>query len=164
MLFTAYWVRPVMIAIGDRVGKEIRPIQLGVGTSGGSEIAGRLANVKLAAHRNNALVNLDLTNAFNTIRRRLMWQGVLRQAPDLGHWFRWAYGQPTDLRLTNGQVACRSKTGSRQGDPLASLIFCLGFQFLLEDISWELRRVCGNLPRQCMKTKPSAPGSHEMTT
>lgn len=138
--------KAVMIAIGDRIGQEIRPIQLGVGTSGGSEIAGRMANVMLAAHHDNALINLDLSNAFNTIPRRLMWRGVLRHAPDLGHWFRWAYGQPTDLRLTSGQVACRSETGSRQGDPLASLIFCLGFQFLLEDVSWELRRVCGNLP------------------
>lgn len=138
--------KAVMIAIGERIGCELRPIQLGVGTSGGSEIAGRMAGVMLAAHPDNALINLDLSNAFNTIPRRLMWQGVLRYAPDLGHWFRWAYGQSTSLRLSNGQVACKSETGSRQGDPLASLIFCLGFQFLLEDIAWEMRRQCGNLP------------------
>lgn len=94
----------------------------------------------------SASFNLDLANAFNTIPRRLMWLGVLRNAPELSHWFRWAYGSPTDLRLSDGHVACLSETGSRQGDPLASLIFCLGFQFILENVAWEIRRVCGNLP------------------
>ena len=138
--------RAVMKAIGEDVGKVLAPIQLGAGIPGGSEIAGRLAQVMLSSQADMIVVNLDLANAFNTIPRDLMWRGVCEFSPSLCHWFQWAYGAPTELRLRDGHVACLSETGSRQGDPLAALIFCLGFQYPLREIAHELRVYSANLP------------------
>jgi hypothetical protein len=138
--------KTVMLAKGREVGRALLPLQLGVGMKGGSEIAGRLAQVMLDADPTTAVINLDISNAFNTIPRKLMWKGVCETCPELCRWFQWAYGAPTELRLSDGSVACMSETGSRQGDPLASLIFCLGFQYGLRELSARLLHLAGSLP------------------
>lgn len=138
--------KTVMLHEGRFIGKALLPLQLGVGMRGGSEIAGRLAQVMLDADPSMAVINLDISNAFNTIPRKLMWRGVCETRPSLCRWFQWAYGAPTELRLSDGSIACMSETGSRQGDPLASLIFCLGFQYGLRELSARLMLLSGALP------------------
>lgn len=138
--------KTVMLTKGRGVGSALLPLQLGVGMKGGSEIAGRLAQVMLDADPTMAVINLDISNAFNTIPRKLMWRGVCETCPELCRWFQWAYGAPTELRLSDGSIACMSETGSRQGDPLASLIFCLGFQYGLRELSARLLHLTGSLP------------------
>ena len=137
--------RCAMQTLRSTVGPKLTPLQLGVGVSGGCEIAGRLAQLMLDADSDNVLINLDLANAFNTIPREMMWTGLRYFCPELAHWFLWAYGAPTELRTSDGMLACMSETGSRQGDPLASLIFCVGFHAPLDDIVFFVRTLCGDL-------------------
>jgi hypothetical protein len=65
--------RAVMKKMGEDVGNLLAPLQLGAGIPGGSEIAGRPAQVMLNSQADMIVVNLDLANAFNTIPRDLMW-------------------------------------------------------------------------------------------
>ena len=58
--------RPVVQALG----KELRPVQLGVSTSGGCKAAPHAARryVRDCRHR-RALLKIDMHNAFNSLRR-----------------------------------------------------------------------------------------------
>jgi hypothetical protein len=58
----------------------------------------------------------------------------LSHCPDLARFFVWAYAESSELRLSSGEIVGKSATGCRQGDPLASLFFCVGFQSLLAEI------------------------------
>lgn len=148
--------KTVMLLKGHVIGQELLPLQLGVGMKGGSEIAGRLAQVMLDADPSMAVINLDISNSFNTIPRKLMWLGVCQTCPSQCRWFQWAYGSPTELRLSDESMACMSETGSRQGDPLASLIFCLGFQFGLRELSSKLMLLSGAIPDPLTPDEPIA--------
>jgi hypothetical protein len=58
--------------------------------------------------------------------------------------FVWAYAQPSELRLANGEIVDHSETGYRQGDPLASLFFCVEFQALLFDVNTLVKETVNN--------------------
>eukprot|EP01033_Poteriospumella_lacustris_P013623 gene13623-9756_t len=90
-----------MLLKGHVIGQELLPLQLGVGTKGGSENAGRLAKLMLDADPSMAVINLD------TNPRKLMWQGVCPSCPSLCRWFQWAYGSPTELGNTRRLSAKR---------------------------------------------------------
>lgn len=107
--------------LGEDLSGKLLPDQFGVGVRGGCEIAGRMAQVGLHTSDRMAIVNLDMANAFNTMGRARMWDGVQRYTPALRKRFLWAYGTPTEFRLSDGVVAGYSATGSRQGDPLVAL-------------------------------------------
>ena len=119
---------------GESVGRQLLPLQLGCGVRGGCEIAGRLGQIILDASSDVVIVSLDMKNAFNTMPRGLMLRGLLKYAPSLSKWFKWAYGRSSPLVLSDGTLGGTSQTGCRQGDPLAALCFCVGLQFVLEDI------------------------------
>jgi hypothetical protein len=121
-------------AEGESVGRQLLPLQLGCGVRGGCEIAGRLGQIILDAHGEVVLVSLDMKNAFNTMPRALMLRGLLKYARSLSKWFKWSYGRGTPLVLSDGTFGGTSATGCRQGDPLAALCFCVGLQFVLEDV------------------------------
>jgi hypothetical protein len=132
--------RAVIRKIGAEVGDQLRPLQLGIGISGGSEIAGRMAQLILDS--GFVALKLDLKNAFNMIPRQHMLAGIREFCPQLIRWFHWAYGEATDLRLQDGYLICMSEVGSRQGDPLAGLCFCVGMQYALREIQKVVDREC----------------------
>lgn len=117
---------------------QMLPLQLGCGVSGGSEICARLTALAHAMdnteHGDYAIASLDVRNAFNSVRRSAILQGVRRFCPPLERWFRAAYGSASDLRSSEGLSLGTSQTGVRQGDPLSSLCFCLAFHPILERI------------------------------
>jgi hypothetical protein len=72
-----------------------------------------------------------MSNAFNSIHRRVIYDAIERDFPELLKWFTWNYALPTDMVLSSGEVVAKSSTGIRQGDPLGPLFFCLGIQSAL---------------------------------
>jgi hypothetical protein len=124
------------------VGRRLQPLQLGCGVSGGCEIAGRLAQVILDTNDNMCAIKLDIKNAFNTMPRKKMWEGILEFAPKLAQWFIWAYGEESELRDPNGELVGTSATGCRQGDPLSPLCFSVGLQAVLKEIESMVVEVC----------------------
>jgi len=149
--------RAVLQALGPELSSVLQPIQLGVGYRGGSEIAGRLQQVALDSTLDLCLFNLDLINAFNMMPRSLMWLALKRYAPDLLAWYSWSYGSASKLYLSDGTYVCDSETGSRQGDPLAALIFCLGLQLPLRYLVLSLSAIAkGDAVPELEDPRPNA--------
>jgi hypothetical protein len=117
------------------VGKELAPLQMCVGVSGGCEIAARMADLAMLLPEDNnervCAMQLDISNAFNEMPRGKVAEAVLEYAPKLMRWFRLFYGETSDLRMFDGEIVGQSATGVRQGDPMAMLLYAVGFQAVL---------------------------------
>lgn len=100
------------------------PRQLGYGVPGGSEAAVHAARRFLSnmdAH--HAMVKLDFSNAFNSVRRDCILQSVRSLCPLLYPYVHSAYAAPSNLLWGNRSII--SAEGVQQGDPLGPLLFCL---------------------------------------
>jgi hypothetical protein len=131
--------RLVVKVIGADLGNDLMPHQLGVGVQGGCEIGARLPQYIARKLPGHCVLALDLTNAFGTIRRGLILQGVTARAPSLLRFFRRAYSGASGLVSSSGSLVGHSFTGVKQGDPLGSLLFCLGAQQMILRIAEEVQ-------------------------
>jgi len=116
------------------------PCQFGVGSKGGVEPIARLVQRALDKDLPQVfshLTSLDFSNAFNTINRRDLAQGLKEFAPSLYRAGRWIYGSASKLVVTGGDGKVEwleSSQGVRQGDPLGPLFFCLSIRRTLTDL------------------------------
>lgn len=116
------------------------PVQLGVGSRGGTEPIVRAVERALAddlPQRYTHLVSLDFANAFNTVDRCELAAALRDYAPALYRSGRWMYGRPTKLIVTGADGTIEtldSRQGVRQGDPFGPLFFSLGIRRTLEDL------------------------------
>jgi hypothetical protein len=79
--------------------------------------------------------SLDIQNAFNTIRRSHIVEGIRADCPRLEPIVRLLYDGPSELRFSDGSPAGTSATGARQNDSPAMLYFVIGFHKVLLQLS-----------------------------
>lgn len=127
--------RALLSAVCAEVGAQLSPLQLGCGIQGGCEIAARAAQLFLDHDHLHVLIKTDFKNAFNLTPRKAIYDGLVEFCPQLLPWYRWAYGKPSPLVDSAGEVVGSSETGCRQGDPLAALLFCVAIQQALRSIN-----------------------------
>jgi hypothetical protein len=101
--------------------------QAAIGVAGGCEgvqhTARRFAQQVMANQIDAVAWKVDLTNAFNMVERKAMWECVQEDAPELIPYFVAAYGSATDLFVWDTTLP--SQLGTQQGDPLSPLLFGL---------------------------------------
>ncbi len=132
--------------IKDKIPTLFPSIQHGVMSPGGSERVIHLTRSIRSAllnsdpEKNIVIIKTDFKNAFNTLSR-VTAQKALRKQPctsPLWPMFDWAYGSPSHLYVfaPNGEIqtVLQSLTGVKQGDPLASLVYSLTTQPIVESI------------------------------
>jgi hypothetical protein len=100
-----YAIMGTIFKFGDRVGSALFPAQLGIGVKNGAEIGGRMAQLAFDSEDNLVLLSLDNENGFNTLPRGLICSGLTVFAPELLHWFQYAYGGPSSLFCQGELVA-----------------------------------------------------------
>ena len=71
----------------------------------------------------HAVVKLDISNAFNTIRRDRMLEAVCDLAPEIYPLVHSTYSTPSTIFWSDHTI--KSSEGVQQGDPLGPLLFCL---------------------------------------
>lgn len=110
--------------LGALLGEELRPIQLGFGTSGGCEAAAHAARQYTGSlDQDSVVVKIDMRNAFNSVRRDHFLRQVREHAPSLYPLLWQAYSKPTPLY--HGTSKIWSATGLQQGDPCGPAVFSL---------------------------------------
>ena len=85
---------------------------------------------------NWALLQVDLTNAFNSIDRGLMLEEVSLRSPELTTWANFCYARHSHLFLDGHPIS--SQQGVQQGDPLGPLFFSLCWQRIVEKLPEDL--------------------------
>ena len=113
------------------------PRQLGFGIPRGSEIAVNAVRLFLQNIRpEDICIKLDISNAFNCLRRDSMLDAVAKYVPELYAFTESAYISSSVLAF--GQYTVSSDEGTQQGDPLAPLLFCLTINDLLASVDADL--------------------------
>ena len=133
--------------VSKAAGDYMVPLQWGIGVAGGGEVVAHLGHIYAdIAHATNTgedatdlgIQQIDFSNAFNSVRRRPIWNQLVTHAPHLLPFFKWSYGTATTINLSSGDIACECQTGVRQGDPLGPYYFCLALQPVLEAVKREM--------------------------
>ena len=83
----------------------------------------------------HAIVKLDFTNAFNSIRRYLLLDTM---AKNMSEFYRFTLATYScEPALIYGDQMIPSREGSQQGDPMSSLEFCEAIQPVVNDLNSE---------------------------
>lgn len=111
--------------LANRLGSQLRPVQLGFATKGGCEAAVHATRRYIAnAPPDRVVLKLDLKNAFNCIRRDVFLQAARERTPSMYRLLWQAYSEHSLLFF--GDETIRSATGIQQGDPMGPALFSLG--------------------------------------
>ena len=113
----------------ESVSKNLAPLQFGITRKSGCELIAHAVRCYTTACRGNDLVGvlqLDISNAFNSISRMAVYNEVVRQMPLVAPLFRCMYGSAFSLIDSLGNKICSATLGVRQGDPLSAAFFSFG--------------------------------------
>jgi hypothetical protein len=125
--------RAILKIVSKDVADSLMPYQYAVGVSCGTDKCANLAQTLLK--KKGCIINVDVHNAFNSLRRNLILAGIRLYCPQLETLFYWAYESPSIMLNSKGEQVGTSETGVKQGDPLSGLYFCCGLQFVLINIA-----------------------------
>ena len=129
--------RPVAQALRE----ELRPVQLGVSTSGGCEAAAHAARRYARDCRyRRVLLKIDMRNAFNSLRRDSFLSVARVRTCGLYNLLWQAYSSPT--RLFFGEEGFTSETGIQQGDPIGPALFALSVDEAAGGFQSEFNAMC----------------------
>ena len=114
----------------------LSPHQLGVGVPGGCEGIAHTVRQVVEEDPDLLVLRVDLINAFNTADRWTTFREMERLFPECMNWIRTCYGGQVELVF--GDTIIMSSVGFHQGDPLASLLFSVNLQPVIEMIRHEV--------------------------
>jgi hypothetical protein len=110
---------------GAAVGSSLGPVQLAVSISGGVEIAAVVTDLG-GGGTDIATLNLDEINAYGTVNRGNVEQGLKRYWRGLVRFFRWAYRGPIPLYDHLGRIVGFAETGVFIGDGFGTAFYSVG--------------------------------------
>ena len=131
------FLRIVSKMLNDKVktelGEKLAPLQLCVGIKGGAEIGAKLAQ-KVFEIDKLPQIEIDVENAFNSMSRGRIYDGLCKYAPGIVPFFTKLYKEASPLCLSTGETVGYSSTGVRQGDPMAMIYFAVGLHDILVEM------------------------------
>ena len=113
------------------------PLQYGLGVSSGTEIVTHaLQNYFDSFNPSNdqAILSLDIKNAYNSIKRSHIYDRVSVFTPSFLHFYNWRYGSRTTLISSNGTQLGFCSEGVLQGDPWATGLFISGLHTIAQEV------------------------------
>ena len=149
-----------------KVGPLLRPMQLGGGLRCGVEFGARMLDA--AYLRDEAVLSIDIANAFNTARHRPIWNGLLTMFPGALRYYRMKHETSSRMIGNDGTLVGTTRTGVGQGDPWGSLFFEIGVHPALLQLAEALKKVEGQVNREkqypAPMVRPGAVSAYEDDT
>ena len=126
-------------AVAEKAASILSPSQLGVGVPGGCEAMAHTLRQVVEDGQDDPelfILQVDLINAYNMADREATFKEIERLFPECLSWVMTCYG--VEAELVFGDTVICSSVGFHQGDPLASLLFSLNLQPVVEMIKQEV--------------------------
>ena len=98
---------------GRGIGAGLAPLQVGVGTPGGTETVSHALASTLAEDPETVVISVEMANAFNSIHRAAMFAAVQPSAPALLPMVQRAYGEETPLHIVRALKETNSVMSQR---------------------------------------------------
>ena len=140
------WLRVVTAHVASilramaKTTRVLSPLDFAIGTSGGAEMPGLLAQTALFADARTVVVSHDVRNAFNTVPRQRIMQ-VMTHHPALLPIMHLMYAKPSIIDFGDGFTIV-SAEGVRQGDGLSSAAFSMALRPELDEVRTRFPTVC----------------------
>jgi hypothetical protein len=115
----------------------LAPRQTGVAVKSAAQLIGLGLQQLVAAMDPSGdwiIVQVDMTNAFNSLHRESMLEGARRKVPGAYNWLRYCYSGHVPL-FCQGELLLMSETGVHQGDACGPLGFSLGLDVALDAVA-----------------------------
>lgn len=124
--------------IHEKLGTELRPIQLGFGTPGGAEAGAHAARrfVNFNHPSTKVFVKIDYRNAFNELERNPMLLSTWNMCPEIFPYVKQCYSSPSILWFGDFEIS--SQRGCQQGDPCGPPLFCMAIHEMARSLQSEL--------------------------
>jgi len=129
------------------LAERLKPIQRGVGVSGGVEQLAHSVTVMLETHPEWCVLSVDIKNAFNSVLRESILRETLAHLPEVVDLVFGCYGGDTPLLWLSDSDFIESLRGVQQGDPLGPALFALAFHpvlLLVKERHPEVRVMAGH--------------------
>ena len=111
-------------AVSAKMVPNLQPVQIGFGIPRATEAAAHAARAYIdGLQPGEGVMKLDFKNAFNMVRRDVMFQIVHDEMPELYPFVHMCYHSASQLAF--GDFLLLSDEGFQQGDPLGPLLFCI---------------------------------------
>jgi len=98
-------------------------MDLGFGTSGGTEIAIHAPRRLLRENERFVVEKLDISNAYNCVDRMAIYDALVAHCPELIPLFRFLYQEPLYVEYGGEELVVKVTSGVIQGCPLSSCLF-----------------------------------------
>ena len=122
----------------ESIPQFLSPYQLGFGVPGGADAAVHASLIFLnSLPSDKALLKVDFSNAFNTIRRDKIFEATKAHIPVLLPFAHSVYSSPSTF-LWEGELLLSSE-GIQQGDPLDPMLFCIAIHSLVSNLESEFK-------------------------
>ena len=108
--------------------------QLCAGQNAGCEVAIHAVRDLFELDSNHGFIQIDASNAFNAINRKLLLHNVNIICPQISTYINNCYAHPARLFITGGKEMS-SQEGTTQGDPIAMGMYALGLMPLLTTVA-----------------------------
>ena len=135
-------------ALTERVPQAVGPEQFGLGRPAGIEMVHKAVSARVDEDASRVVLAFDASNAFGTLPRQWVWEGVRAWIPELDGVARaWLRNSTTHLFWDAKGVAhpCVASSGVDQECPLSLFFFSLGLAASVDAISAQLRGLDGSL-------------------
>jgi hypothetical protein len=130
--------KAAMRQLKEHITPYLEPLQYGAGSNRGCAHIHTLLSKLLQRKTDFVLLKCDVSNAFNSMSRDAFMREVESKFPALLPLVSQFYLEPSNLivRGSDGEIrVLKSVSGQQQGDTLGSLLFSLGLQPILLDVS-----------------------------